>query len=51
MFRQLDLFLSSDEEWETPTPLGTLERSSFNHWSRTLYNLEIGGFYTSLLKF
>jgi hypothetical protein len=35
-FRKLDLFLSSGDGWETPTQLGSLERTNLNHWSRCL---------------
>jgi hypothetical protein len=31
-FGKLDQFPSSDE-WETPTLLGPLERSTFSHWT------------------
>jgi hypothetical protein len=33
MFPKLDLFPSSGEGWETPTVMGSLERSNHNHWT------------------
>jgi hypothetical protein len=32
-FRKLDLLSSSDEECETPTLLGPLERADSNYWT------------------